>query len=70
MKRSAVLKKLKKAAREQGLEFSIRELTNHSVIQIGGTARTLKRHSEIDDLTARKYFAQFQGELGQGWWRK
>ena len=70
MKRTAVIKKLKKAAKENGLAFSMRELTNHTEVRIGKTSRTLARHSEIDDIAAKKYFAQFQNELGKGWWRK
>lgn len=69
MKRRDVLKKLKSAAKAAGLDYTEYELTNHTGIRIGATASTLGRHSEIDDLTARKFFDQFANELGKGWWR-
>lgn len=70
MKRDKVLMKLKRAARERRLDFAIVELMRHSAVTIGSTTRTLGRHSEIDDVTARKFFDQFAVELGgKGWWR-
>ncbi|MDO5094500.1 MAG: ribonuclease PH [Propionibacteriaceae bacterium] len=70
MKRTAALAKLRKAARAQGFDFDITELTCHSAVRVGGTTRTLGRHSEIDDLTAHKFFDRFADELGgKGSWR-
>lgn len=70
MKRTAVLKMLRLAAKKNGLEYSERELTRHSAITVGPITRTLGRHTEIDDLTARKCFDQFADVLGgKGWWR-
>ncbi|KAB1950026.1 ribonuclease PH [Brevibacterium linens] len=70
MKRTAVLKKLKQAAKAAGKDFSLTELTNHTGVTVGQTRSTLGRHSEIDDVTARKFFDQYAKELGKGWWRK
>lgn len=70
MKRTAVIKKLRKAAKDHGLDYAEVELKKHTAIQIGGTSRTLGRHAEIDDVTARKFFDQFADMLGgKGWWR-
>lgn len=69
MKRGQVIGRLKKQAKRSGLAFEMYELTNHTGIRIGHTASTLPRHSEIDDLTARKFFDQFANEFGKGWWR-
>lgn len=70
VKRKAVLKKLRGAAKERGLVFEAVELTNHTGVRIGSTTRTLGRHSEVDDVTAGKFFDQFADELGgKGWWR-
>lgn len=69
MKRKAVLKKIRDRARRAGLPYSETELTNHTGVTVGGTRSTLGRHSEIDDLTARKFFDQFAAEFGKGWWR-
>ncbi|WP_026174438.1 hypothetical protein [Acaricomes phytoseiuli] len=70
MKRAEVLKRLRRQAKQAGLEYSEFELTNHTGIRIGGTRSTLGRHSEVDDVTARKFFDQFAAEFGKGWWRK
>jgi len=69
VKRTEVIKRLRKAARDAGLEFETYELRNHTGVRVGGTRSTLGRHSEIDDVTARKFFDQFAEALGKGWWR-
>lgn len=69
MKRRDVIKKLKAQAKASGKTYEETELTNHTGIRIGGTKSTLGRHSEIDDVTARKFFDQFASEFGKGWWR-
>lgn len=69
MKRRAVLKRLRAQSRSRGLEYVETELTNHTGIRIGRTRSTLSRHSEIDDVTVRKFFEQFSPEFGKGWWR-
>lgn len=70
MKRNAVLAKLRKAAKARGLDFEVFELSRHSAVRVGSTTKTLGRHGEVDDLTARKFFDQFADEFGgKGWWR-
>jgi hypothetical protein len=69
MKRGAVIKKLKAEAKRQGKSFAIVELTNHTGIVVGGVRSTLARHTEIDDLAARRFFNQYSEVLGKGWWR-
>lgn len=69
MKRTEVIKKLKTQAKDAGLNFDQYELTNHTGFKVGTTKSTLGRHSEIDDVTARKFFDQFATEFGKGWWR-
>lgn len=69
MKRTAVLKKIKAAARRQGLSYEETELTNHTGITVGELRSTLGRHNEIDDVTATKFFDQLASVLGKGWWR-
>lgn len=69
MKRSEVLRRLNKAAKAKGVDFTIEELTNHTGVTVGGKRSTLGRHREIDDVTARKFFDQFADVLGKGWWR-
>ena len=69
VKRSAVLATIKRQAQERGLDFKVIGLSRHDAVRVGRTTRTLGRHSEIDDLTARKFFDQFADEFGKGWWR-
>lgn len=69
MKRSAVFKKLKQAAKAAGKEFYLEERTRHTNVTIGQTTSRLGRHSEIDDGAAHSFFDQFANELGKGWWR-
>ncbi len=69
MKRRIVLKKLQTQAKRSGLDYAEVELSNHTGVSIGGHRSTLGRHSEIDDVTARKFWAQFDGVFGKGWWR-
>jgi hypothetical protein len=69
MKRRDVIKKIRRAAKEAGLGYAQYELRNHTGITVGRTASTLGRHSEVDDVTARKFFDQFASEFGKGWWR-
>ena len=69
MKWYAVIKKLRKEAQRRGLEFEEIALKKHDAFRVGSTTRTLGRHREIDDLAARKFFDQFETELGKGWWR-
>lgn len=69
MKRIDVIKKLKKQAKIRGLNFDVYELTNHTGIKVGHTKSTLGRHSEIDEITAKKFWEQYSEELGKGWWR-
>jgi hypothetical protein len=69
MKRTQVLKRLKKAAKAAGVSYDESEGTRHTHIVVGGIKSTLKRHSEIDDITVGLFFDQFAGKLGKGWWR-
>ena len=69
MKRRDVLRRVKAEAKRRGLDYREIELTNHTGIIVVGTRSTLGRHAEIDDVTARKFFDQFAGEFGKGWWR-
>jgi hypothetical protein len=69
MKRKAVLKKLQQAAKAAGVTYDTEELTNHTGVYVGGLRSTLKRHTEIDEVTVGKFFDQYAEILGKGWWR-
>ena len=68
MKRKVVLKRLRTAAKSQGLDYYEFELKKHTAVRIGTTTRTIGRHSEIPELTVIKFYQQFSDELGKGWW--
>lgn len=69
MERTEVLRRVRRAARSAGVSFEVVELTNHTGVIVGGLRSTLGRHTEIDDVTARRFFDQFAQVLGKGWWR-
>jgi len=69
VKRTAVLRRLRRAARDAGVSYEVVELTNHTGVVVGGVRSTLGRHTEIDDVTVRKFFDQYAAVLGKGWWR-
>lgn len=70
MKRRDVLRKIRKAAKEAGVDYAEQELTRHTGITVGGVSTTVARHSEIPDLFAETIFKQLEPALGKGWWRK
>lgn len=69
VKRRAVIQRLRNEARARGLAFDVVELTRHTAVKVGATSKTLGRHAEVDDLTAHKFWDQFESEFGKGWWR-
>ncbi|MDR1354831.1 MAG: hypothetical protein LBJ43_00910 [Propionibacteriaceae bacterium] len=70
MKRREVIDRLRVAAKKNGLAFWTGELTGHSEIRVGSTSHTLKRKTEIDETTVKKFFKQFNNELGEKWWMR
>jgi hypothetical protein len=70
MKRTVVLKKIAKAAKTAGVEFSTKELTNHTGVTVGAVRTTIGRHSEVSEGTAEALYRQLQPALGKGWWRR
>lgn len=70
MKRTAVLKKITKAAKSAGVEFSTQELKNHTALTVGGVRTTIGRHGEVSEGTAEALYRQLQPALGKRWWRR
>ena len=70
MKRVEVLKRIRKAAKAQGVAYAEQELTRHTGITVGSVSTTVARHTEIPDLFAETIFRQLEPALGKGWWRK
>jgi len=69
--RDEVIRKIRKAAKEQGLAFSQEELTRHTGITVGGLRTTVSRSSkDMPNVFAETIFKQLEPVLGKGWWRK
>lgn len=69
MKRSELEKRIRRAAKQVGVEYEIYELTRHRGVRVGQTATTIPRHAEIPDRLAETIFKQLQPALGERWWR-
>lgn len=65
-----MLKRIRKAAKAQGVTYAEQELTRHTGITVGSVSTTVARHTEIPDLFAETIFRQLEPVLGKGWWRK
>lgn len=69
MKRAAVLKRIRKAAKQADVDYVETEGSNHTRLQVGAVRTTVGRHSEIVDLMAETIFKQLEPELGERWWK-
>lgn len=69
MRRTDVIGKVRDAAKVADLDFGQVELTNHTGIVVGDHRSTIGRHREVDNITAVKFFKQFEVVLGEGWWK-
>lgn len=63
-------KRIKKAARERGLDVHEFEMTRHAGLKCGSVSVTIPRHTEIPEGTAETIFKQLEPALGRRWWKK
>lgn len=70
MKRAAVLKKIRKAARDAGVSYQEFQRTNHLGLQVGNVRTTIGRHTETAEEAAEALYRQLEPALGKGWWRR
>lgn len=70
MKRPAIIKKIRKAAKDAGVDFHMTEGSRHTLLYVDTVRTTLGRHNEIDEGDAEALYKQLQPALGKGWWRK
>lgn len=70
MRRTELLRKIRKAARSAGVTYEEFEMTRHTGLTVGGARTTIARHAEIPDQMAEVIFKQLQDVLGKGWWRR
>jgi hypothetical protein len=70
MHRDDVIKKIKKAARKQGLTFEQVELKNHTGIIVNGIRTVVSRSSkDFPNTWAETVWKQLEAALGKGWWK-
>lgn len=69
MRRKEVIDRVRDAANAADLVFGQVELTNHTGIIVGDHRSTIGRHREVDNITAVRFFKQFEVVLGEGWWK-
>ncbi|WP_147275573.1 ribonuclease PH [Halopolyspora algeriensis] len=69
MKRGDLLRKIRKAARQQDVNVEFFERTNHTGIQCGQVRTTVGRHTEIPDRMAEVICKQLEPALGKRWWK-
>lgn len=69
MKRRDLIRKIAKAARAQGVDWTVGEGGSHSVCKLGGHKIPIPRHNELNEMTARGILKSCEVELGEGWWR-
>jgi mRNA interferase HicA len=69
MKRGDVIRKIRKAAKAQGVNCELVELTRHTGIHCGDVRTTIGRHNEIPDHMAETIFKQLEPALGNRWWK-
>jgi hypothetical protein len=70
MKRGEIIRKIRKAAKDAGLEYVAEELTNHTGVVVGGVPTTVSRSTADFGWMAETIFKQLEPALGEGWWRK
>lgn len=64
-----MLKRIRKAAKAQGLQVHEYSLANHDGLACGSVRTTVPRHAEIPDQLAETIFKQLEPALGRRWWK-
>jgi hypothetical protein len=70
MKRTALIKEIRKASKAADVEFEIeRQGKEHELWRCGAVRVPIPRHSEIGPKMAFEIRRQCEPELGKDWWR-
>lgn len=69
MKRTALLKKIRGAAKAAGKPYVVSHGGDHDRCHVGNTMVPIPRHTEINEYTARGICRDLESELGEDWWR-
>lgn len=67
MKRQVVLKKIAKAAKKRGMDWSLdRHGANHHIYDLDGLKIPVGRHSELGNGYAEMIWTECEAKLGKG----
>jgi hypothetical protein len=70
VKRTALNKKIKDAAKAAGFEWVlVRHGGQHDLWRCGTTIVTIPRHNELNELTAQSILKRLEATLGEQWWK-
>lgn len=69
-KRRDILKKVRKAAKDAGVEVIVEEGGRHTVLILDGLRVPVGRHNEIPNLMAETIYKEAEPKLGEDWWKK
>ena len=70
MKYRDLIRKIRKAASEQGIPFEMqRQRGSHQMWTCGSTPVVIPKHGEVNEMTAQSIFKALEAELGKDWWR-
>ncbi len=61
-----MIKKIQAEAKRRDISFTMEELTNHTGIKVGTVKSTLKRHTEIDEVTAPQVLGPVRRRVRKG----
>ncbi|MBO0808959.1 MAG: hypothetical protein J2P32_11750 [Actinobacteria bacterium] len=70
MRRTELIRKIRREARRQGVMVKTEEGGGHSILWLGSTKIPIPRHAEISPRTAEDILHECEAELGKGWWRR
>ena len=71
MKRDELLRRVRRAAGERGIDWAlVRQGADHEIWQCGSTRVVIPRHREISEGTALDVQRRLQEELGREWWQR
>lgn len=70
MKRTDLVRRVSRAARDTGVSWSlVRSGGSHDIWECDETKVSIPRHREVNELTARAIMRKLEEKLGEEWWR-
>ena len=71
MKRNELLRRVRRAAVERGIDWAlVRQGADHELWRCGSTRVVIPRHREISEGTAFDVQRKLEAELGEEWWQR